>query len=139
MTVDSVIKNVVDETVKAFGKISILVNLDLCVTMMKNYFRFFIKINSAGIIKFGTIENMNFNDYNEVMNANVTSILKLTQLCVPHLINEKGSIVNVSSVCGTRSFPNILAYAISKAAIDQFTKCTALELAAKGVRVNAIK
>ena len=73
------------------------------------------------------------------MNANVTSILKLTQLCVPHLINEKGSIVNVSSVCGTRSFPNILAYAISKAAIDQFTKCTALELAAKGVRVNAIK
>ena len=47
--------------------------------------------------------------------------------------------MNVSSVCGTRSFPNILAYAISKSAIDQFTKCVALELAAKGVRVNAIK
>ena len=73
LTVDSVIKNVVDECIKVFGKINILVN-------------------SAGIIKFGHIENMNFTDYNEVMNANVTSVIKLTQMCVPHLIAEKGFI-----------------------------------------------
>ena len=46
--------------------------------------------------------------------------------------------VNVSSVAGTRSFPNVLAYCVSKAAIDQLTRCSALELAAKGVRVNAV-
>lgn len=47
-------------------------------------------------------------------------------------------MVNVSSVNGIRSFPNVLAYCVSKAAVDQLTACTAIELAAKGVRVNAV-
>lgn len=46
--------------------------------------------------------------------------------------------MNVSSVCGMRSFEGLLAYCMSKAALDQFTKCTALELIGKGVRVNSI-
>lgn len=49
-----------------------------------------------------------------------------------------GNIVNVSSVNGIRAFPNVLAYNMSKAAVDHFTRCAALELAAKGVRVNAV-
>lgn len=49
-----------------------------------------------------------------------------------------GNIVNLSSVAGTRSFQNILSYCISKSALDQLTRCTALELAADGVRVNAV-
>jgi len=44
----------------------------------------------------------------------------------------------VSSVTGLRAFPNVLSYCVSKAAIDQLTRCAALELAAKGVRVNAV-
>jgi NAD(P)-dependent dehydrogenase (short-subunit alcohol dehydrogenase family) len=56
----------------------------------------------------------------------------------PHLAERKGSIVNVSSVTGIRSFPNVLAYCVSKAAVDQLTRCAALELASKGVRVNAV-
>ena len=47
--------------------------------------------------------------------------------------------MNVSSVSGSRSFTNILAYGMSKAALDQFTKSVALELAPKGVRVNSVK
>jgi NAD(P)-dependent dehydrogenase (short-subunit alcohol dehydrogenase family) len=50
----------------------------------------------------------------------------------------KGNIVNVSSVAGTRSFPNVLAYCVSKAGLDQLTRCAALELAPKGIRVNAV-
>lgn len=46
--------------------------------------------------------------------------------------------MNVSSVCGMRSFEGLLTYCMSKAALDQFTKCTALELIGKGVRVNSI-
>lgn len=46
--------------------------------------------------------------------------------------------MNVSSVNGLRSFPGVLAYCVSKAAVDQFTSCTALELASKGVRVNSV-
>ena len=49
-----------------------------------------------------------------------------------------GSIVNVSSVNGLRSFPDLLAYCVSKSALDHLTRCAALELAPKGVRVNAV-
>ena len=62
------------------------------------------------------------------MNTNMRSIYHLTMLCVPHLIASKGTIVNVSSVNGIRSFPGVLAYNLSKAAVDQFTRCVALEL-----------
>ena len=60
------------------------------------------------------------------------------QLCVPALQATRGSIVNVSSVTGLRAFPGVLAYCVSKAGVDQLTRCTALELAASGVRVNAV-
>lgn len=59
-------------------------------------------------------------------------------LAVPYLIQTKGCIVNVSSIIGLRSFPNVLSYGISKSAIDQFTKCCALDLAPKQVRVNSV-
>merc|ERR1711936_1134499 len=50
----------------------------------------------------------------------------------------EGNVVNVSSVNGIRSFPGVLAYNISKAALDQMTRCVALELAPKKVRVNSV-
>ena len=57
---------------------------------------------------------------------------------MPYLIERKGNVVNVSSVTGIRAFPGILAYCSSKAALDQLTHCVALEVASKGVRVNAV-
>jgi NAD(P)-dependent dehydrogenase (short-subunit alcohol dehydrogenase family) len=60
------------------------------------------------------------------------------QLAAPHLIKTKGNIVNISSVTGLRSFPGVLAYCVSKAGVDQLTRCAALELAPHGVRVNAV-
>jgi NAD(P)-dependent dehydrogenase (short-subunit alcohol dehydrogenase family) len=60
------------------------------------------------------------------------------QCALPYLIERKGNVVNVSSVTGIRAFPGILAYCVSKAAVDQLTHCAALELASKGVRVNAV-
>jgi len=97
-----------------------------------------ILVNSAGIIGNGTIENTTLNDWDYMMNINLRSIFQLTQLALPYLIERKGNIVNVSSVTGLRSFPGVLAYCVSKAGLDQFTRCTALELAPKGVRVNAV-
>lgn len=95
-------------------------------------------INVAGIIETGTIENTSLEQYDRVMNTNIRAIYHLTMLAVPYLIKSQGCIVNVSSVNGIRSFPGVLAYNISKAAVDQFTRCTALELAAKNVRVNCV-
>src|SRR5436190_3543576 len=73
-----------------------------------------------------------------MMNVNLRSVFHLMQLAAPHLIKTKGNIVNISSVTGLRSFPGVLAYCVSKAGLDQLTRCAALELAAKGVRVNAV-
>jgi NAD(P)-dependent dehydrogenase (short-subunit alcohol dehydrogenase family) len=113
------VDRLVTETVEDFGQIDVLVN-------------------AAGIIKNGSVENTTLDDWDNMMNINLRSVFYLMQKCVPHLELTRGNIVNVSSVTGPRAFPNVLAYCVSKAAIDQLTRCSALELAPKGIRVNAV-
>ncbi len=97
-----------------------------------------VLVNAAGIIQNGSIENTSLDDWDAMMNINLRSVFYLMQKCVPYLVETKGNIVNVSSVTGIRAFPNVLAYCVSKAGADQLTRCAALELAPKGVRVNAV-
>jgi NAD(P)-dependent dehydrogenase (short-subunit alcohol dehydrogenase family) len=113
------VERVVNDTVQSFGQIDVLVNC-------------------AGIIMNGTIENTTLDDWDKMMDINLRSLFFMTQKCIPYLEKTKGSIVNVSSVSGTRAFPNVLAYCVSKAGVDQLTRCAALELAPKGIRVNAV-
>lgn len=103
-----------------------------------NHGRIDVLVNSAGIIQSGNIENTTLDDWDKMLNINLRSVFVLMQKCLPHLAETKGNIVNVSSVAGTRSFPNVLAYCVSKAAVDQLTRCSALELAPRGIRVNAV-
>ncbi len=109
----------IDETIAHFGRLDIL-------------------MNAAGIMENGSIETTSTELWNRTMELNVNAVFELTRLATPHLIESKGNIINMSSVCGVRSFAGILAYATSKAAVDQMSKCLALELAPKGVRVNAL-
>lgn len=95
-------------------------------------------VNAAGIIKNGSIEDTTLSDWDKMMDINLRSVFYLMQKSIPFLVNTKGSIVNVSSVTGWRAFPNLLSYCVSKAALDQLTRCAALELGSKGVRVNAV-
>jgi NAD(P)-dependent dehydrogenase (short-subunit alcohol dehydrogenase family) len=110
---------VIEETLKHFGRIDVLVN-------------------SAGHISSGTIEDTSAAAWDAMMSINLRSVFLLMQKATPGLIETGGNIVNVSSVTGLRSFPGVLAYCVSKAGLDQLTRCAALELAAKGVRVNAV-
>jgi NAD(P)-dependent dehydrogenase (short-subunit alcohol dehydrogenase family) len=119
VTQETDIERVVRETVAAFGGIDIVVN-------------------AAGIIANGNIENTKLPDWDYMFNVNVRGPFYLTQRAMPYLIERKGNVVNVSSVTGIRAFPNVLAYCASKAALDQLTHCVALEVASKGVRVNAV-
>jgi NAD(P)-dependent dehydrogenase (short-subunit alcohol dehydrogenase family) len=112
-------ERVVNEAVTKFGGIDIIVN-------------------AAGHISSGTIENTSLEAWDEMMNVNVRGAFQLMQKALPSLIERRGNIVNVSSVTGLRAFPGVLAYCVSKAAMDQLTRCASLELAAKGVRVNAV-
>jgi NAD(P)-dependent dehydrogenase (short-subunit alcohol dehydrogenase family) len=95
-------------------------------------------VNAAGILSNGTVEDTPLSDWDAMMNVNLRSVFHLMQLAVPHLEKRPGNVVNVSSVTGLRAFPGVLAYCVSKAGVDQLTRCAALELAAKGVRVNAV-
>jgi NAD(P)-dependent dehydrogenase (short-subunit alcohol dehydrogenase family) len=95
-------------------------------------------VNAAGHISSGTIENTSLQAWDDMMNVNVRASFVLMQKVVPSLIERRGNIVNISSVTGLRAFPGVLAYCVSKAALDQLTRCASLELAAKGVRVNAV-
>jgi NAD(P)-dependent dehydrogenase (short-subunit alcohol dehydrogenase family) len=106
--------------------------------VVSNAGRLDVLVNAAGHIASGSIENTTLSAWDSMLNVNLRSVFHLMQLAVPHLIKTKGSIVNVSSVTGLRSFPGVLAYCVSKAGLDQLTRCAALELAAKGVRVNAV-
>lgn len=105
---------------------------------LESYGRIDVLVNAAGIIKNGSIETTTLDDWDKMMNINVRSVFHIMQKCAAHLAKTKGSVVNVSSVTGLRAFPNVLAYCVSKAAIDQLTRCSALELADRGVRVNAV-
>ncbi len=97
-----------------------------------------VLVNAAGIISNGTVENTSLADWDVMMNVNLRSVFHLMQLSAPHLEKRPGNVVNVSSVTGLRAFPGVLAYCVSKAGVDQLTRCAALELAPKGVRVNAV-
>jgi NAD(P)-dependent dehydrogenase (short-subunit alcohol dehydrogenase family) len=113
------VDKLVSDTIDSFGQIDVL-------------------INAAGIIANGSIENTELDSWDKMMNVNLRAVFYLMNRCVPHLEKTKGNIVNVSSVTGPRAFPNVLAYCVSKAGVDQLTRCAALELAPKGVRVNAV-
>src|SRR5438045_926652 len=97
-----------------------------------------VLVNAAGHISTGSIENTSLAAWDAMMNVNLRAVFHLMQLASPLLIKSKGNIVNISSVTGLRSFPGVLAYRVSKAGLDQLTRCAALELAPKGVRVNAV-
>ncbi|GAB1605139.1 uncharacterized protein LOC115220422 [Argonauta hians] len=119
LTKEADVKNVMEKTISHFKKLHVLVN-------------------NAGVFARGSIENTTLQQYDDIFNINVRSIYHLTMLAVPHLIATEGSIVNVSSVNGLRSFSGVLAYNMSKSAVDQFTSTVALELAPKKVRVNSV-
>ncbi|TRY62819.1 hypothetical protein TCAL_13106, partial [Tigriopus californicus] len=95
-------------------------------------------VNSAGILVNGDTATGSLEDYDRCMNINTRSAFILSQAVIPHLIKTKGNMVHISSVCGLRAFPGVLAYSMSKAAVDQLVRTCALELAAQGVRVNAV-
>jgi len=97
-----------------------------------------VLVNAAGHISSGTIENTSLQAWDDMMNVNVRASFVLMQKVAPSLIERRGNVVNISSVTGLRAFPGVLAYCVSKAALDQLTRCASLELAPKGVRVNAV-
>lgn len=110
---------IINNTIQKFGKLDVLVN-------------------NAGIAKFSQEPLGTLEIYDSIMDTNVRSVLALTKIAVPHLEKTKGNIINISSIAGSIVIPTGTAYAMSKAALDHFTRNAAIELAPKGIRVNAV-
>jgi NAD(P)-dependent dehydrogenase (short-subunit alcohol dehydrogenase family) len=72
------------------------------------------------------------------MDSNLRATYLVTRAASARLAARKGAVVNISSVGGSRPYANLLAYCVSKAAVEMLTRCAALDLAAEGVRVNAV-
>lgn len=95
-------------------------------------------VNNAGIATFDDTYTLKIDEFNRLFETNVISVITMTQLCVPHLEKTKGNIVNVSSICGSKSVKNLTSFGMTKAALDSFTKSAALDLSSKGIRCNSI-
>ncbi|TAK18510.1 MAG: SDR family oxidoreductase [Acidobacteria bacterium] len=105
---------------------------------LKHFGRIDVLVNAAGIIASGSVADTTDEAWDVMMNINVRAPFRLIRAASAELIRAKGAVVNLSSVTGTRAFPGIAAYCVSKSAVDQLTRCAALEMAAAGVRVNAV-
>jgi 3-oxoacyl-[acyl-carrier protein] reductase len=98
-----------------------------------------ILVNNAGIARDGLIYNMKPEDWLAVMQTNFGGVFNCTKAAMPHFMGQReGVIINVSSVMGERGWTGESNYAASKAAINAFTRCSAIEFARFGIRVNAI-
>ncbi|XP_036320189.1 uncharacterized oxidoreductase TM_0325-like [Rhagoletis pomonella] len=117
VTVDA--ERIINETIAKFGQLDVLVN-------------------NAGIGGLGDILSIGVDQLDSILNTNLRSVLVLTKFAAPHLIKTQGNIVNVSSIAGLRAFANASVYCTSKAALEQFSRCIALDLAPHSVRVNVV-
>lgn len=104
-----------------------------------------ILINNAGVNRIDWLENVTESDFNLVMSTNVFGMFKMSQACLPYLIESKGTILNIVSNAAHMPMRCSLAYNASKGALHIMTKQLARELTAKhgitvfGVAPNRLK
>lgn len=98
-----------------------------------------VLVNNAGISYIGLLTDMSFEDWNKVINTNLTSVYNCCSLAIPDMVREKsGKIINISSVWGNVGASCEVAYSASKGGMNAFTKALAKELAPSNIQVNAI-
>jgi len=95
-------------------------------------------VNAAGVIGNGAIDATATAEWDRVMDSNARSVFLMTRAAAAALKQKKGSVVNLSSVASHRPYAGLAAYCVSKAAVDMITRCSALDFAPHGVRVNAV-
>jgi 3-oxoacyl-[acyl-carrier protein] reductase len=110
----------VDDVISDFGKIDVLVN-------------------NAGIKKDNLLMRMNKEDFDSVVNTNLSSVFNLTKSSIRTFLKQRsGSIINISSVVGVKGNAGQSNYSASKAGIIGFSKSVALELGSRNIRSNVI-
>lgn len=113
-------ENIAKQSIEEFGRIDVLVN-------------------NAGITRDGLIMRMKKEDFNSVIDTNLSGTFNMTRNVVPYMVKQKsGRIINLSSVVGITGNAGQTNYSASKAGVIGFTKSLAKELASRNILVNAI-
>jgi 3-oxoacyl-[acyl-carrier protein] reductase len=97
-----------------------------------------ILVNNAGVYSFAPLEAVTEEDFHRQFNTNVLGAIFATQEALQAFDGSGGSVINLSTISSTNPVPNSLVYSASKSAIDTITRELAVELAGRGIRVNAI-
>lgn len=107
--------------------------------VIEKYGKIDVLINNAGIDQVKMFTDITDEDWNSIINTNLTSVFYVTQETVKSMINRKqGCIINISSIWGIIGASCESHYAISKAGIDAMTKSLAKELGPSNIRINSI-
>ena len=112
---------------------------ELFHSLDKNNVKLNILINNAGISHVGLLQDMSYDEWNAIINTNLSSIFYMCRLVIPHMLSmQSGKIINISSVWGNVGASCEVAYSATKGGINAFTKALAKELAPSNIQVNAI-
>lgn len=118
--------SVVDQVAQAIGQIAAELPIDLLV-------------NSAGIAYTGSLANTSLQDWQQVLNLNLTSVFQCIQAVLPGMRDrQRGTIINVASIAARNAFPGWGAYSVSKAGLVSLSKVLAAEERSHGIRVVVI-
>lgn len=106
---------------------------------MERHGRIDVLVSNAGVSRSGKVTRLSEQDWNDVVDTNLTGAFYCTQCVVPHMESSGGGrIINISAGMATRVAAGAAAYSASKAAVEMFTRVCSVELAAKGILVNCI-
>jgi 3-oxoacyl-[acyl-carrier protein] reductase len=96
-------------------------------------------VNNAGISHIGLLSDMTIEQWNQLVNTNLTSVFNCCNRIVPHMVkNHSGHIINISSMWGLSGASCEVAYSATKGGVNAFTQALAKELAPSHIRVNAL-
>jgi 3-oxoacyl-[acyl-carrier protein] reductase len=118
VTAENEVRKLIDDVVRAAGRIDILVN-------------------NAGVFEASPIDSATLDQYTRVFDVNIKGVIATTIAALP-AIPEGGRIINVSSGVARMTFPGASIYSASKAALDTLTRVWAQDLGARGITVNGV-
>jgi 3-oxoacyl-[acyl-carrier protein] reductase len=115
-------------------------SIDTLLSAMKdNYAMPSILVNNAGITRDNLLMRMKDEEWDDIIQTNLTSIFKLSKACLRAMMKaKKGRIISIASVVGLTGNPGQTNYAAAKAGIFGFTKSLAREIGSRGITVNAV-
>jgi 3-oxoacyl-[acyl-carrier protein] reductase len=98
-----------------------------------------ILVNNAGITRDNLMLRMSQEEWDQVIDVNLTAVFRLTRACLRNMVKERwGRIVNISSVVGAVGNPGQANYCATKAGVVAFGKALAQEVASRGITINAV-